>query len=64
MECTLLEEESSIEFRSKDEEVMKITENGISFNREHSALKTADDFAREVIDILEKKFKVKFKGVE
>jgi len=45
--------------------VMKITRNeGIQFNRESYPFSKADDFAKAVIDILEKSYCVKFEKSE
>jgi hypothetical protein len=44
----------------KERWVMKLTENGILFNRERFPDAKPDDFAQAVIGILEKEFTVKF----
>ncbi len=40
--------------------VMKITENGILFNRELYPDSTPDEFAQAVVEVLEKCYEVKF----
>jgi len=61
--CTLpAEAKSEIVFMpDKKEWVMKLTKEGIFFNRERYPNSKPDDFAQCVIDILEQQFTVEFK---
>lgn len=45
---------------NKDNWALKISENGMVFNREIFPNHTPDDFAKDFIDILEQHFNIKF----
>lgn len=54
------EQPDEINFHSGSQWIMKISREGIFFNREVFTDATPDDFAWAVISLLEKQFKVKF----
>jgi len=54
-------ERSEIVFNANNHDwIMKLTDEGIRFNRERYPNSTVDDFALAVIEILEKQYAVKF----
>lgn len=58
------EKSSEISFNAEQSWVMKLTKEGIFFNREAYPNAKPDDFAEAVIKILENEFTVKFEKNE